>query len=154
MVTAFHESALSLPDSETEKTLTHLVKRCFTLVASTWTTAWGLRPTESRLMHGVGLRAMAALLVSKLEALSPNFDGDYSTESLWSSIETSLRRLQPHLVWRLADTAHATKSAEKLYREEIAARQNTTQDITALTTAIKRLSLDLDTEAAKAKRRK
>lgn len=146
VVTTLHESGLPLGDPP-EKVLASVIKRGFGLVKKTWPSAWGLRPNESRLMHALGLRAMASLLVIKLESLYAEFEGRLDSDGLWDQVEASIRRLQPHLIWTVADTANALKSAVKTFNEEISPRQNTTQDISALTKTIKRLSLELDTEA-------
>ena len=47
--------------------LVNVISRGFNLVKSHWKSAWGKKPSESRLMHGAGLRAMAGLLVHLLE---------------------------------------------------------------------------------------
>jgi DGQHR domain-containing protein len=154
VVSAFHDSSLPLDSKKPEDTLVMLVKRSYQLVAKNWASAWGLKPGDSRLMHGVGLRSMAALLVSKLETLFPDAGGDLNNPELWAAIEASMKRLEPQIVWTVADTAQATKSAKSLYTDEIANRQNTSQDIKDLTKVIKRLSLELDTLAAKAKTKK
>lgn len=150
VLSIFAESGLPLPEKSPEQKLARIVSRGFNLIKKTWPSAWGVRPSESRLMHGVGLRSMATLIASKLESLYANYGGDLDHNDMWLEIEASLRRLQPQLIWRVADTSNALKSAVKMYQDEISSRQNTTQDISALTKAIKRLSLDLDTEAAKA----
>lgn len=150
VLSIFAESGLPLPEKNPEQKLARMVSRGFNLIKKTWPSAWGVKPNESRLMHGVGLRSMATLIASKLESLYTNYGGDLDHNEMWAEIEASLRRLQPQLIWRVADTSNALKSAVKMYQDEISSRQNTTQDISALTKAIKRLSLDLDTEAAKA----
>ena len=86
-------------------------------------------------MHGVGLRSIASLLVQKLEALYTNH-GNLDEPELWNAIESSLKRLHPHLLWRVADTENALKGSVKIYTEQIAPRQNTNQDISALTSFI------------------
>jgi len=149
VVSIFAESGLPLGD-QSEKTIARLVARGFALVKKTWESAWGLKPSESRLMHGVGLRSLATLLVNRIEALYTAYGGDVDNDALWAEIEASLRRLQPHLIWRVADTANALKGAVKMYNEEISQAQNTSQDISSLTKAIRRLSLELDTDATKA----
>lgn len=150
VLSIFVESGLPLPEKNPEQQLARMVSRGFNLIKKTWPSAWGIKPSESRLMHGVGLRSMATLIASKLESLYTNFGGNLESNDMWLEIEASLKRLQPQLIWRVADTTNALKGAVKMYQEEISNRQNTTQDISALTKAIKRLSLDLDTEAAKA----
>ena len=153
VVSIFVDTGLPL-GSEPDKLLARLVGRGFNLVKETWASAWGLKPSDSRLMHGVGLRSMASLLATKLESLYVSYGGNLDDPKLWSEIEDSIKRLQPQLVWRVVDTTGALKVAAKFYIDEIAKRQNTTQDISALTKNIKLMSLGLDTEAAKAKAKK
>jgi len=150
VLTAFAESGLPIQDDA--KLLAKVTKRSFNLVKKTWPSAWGERPSVSKLMHGAGLRSIANLLVTKLEAVYP-VHGDFNSEELWREVELSLKRLQPHLLWRVADTENALKGAVKTYNEQIAPRQNTSQDISALSAFIRRMSLDFDTDANKAQKK-
>ncbi|WP_140853035.1 DGQHR domain-containing protein [Myxococcus xanthus] len=147
VLTVFTESSIPLGDKP-ELALAYVVKRGFNLIRQLWPTAWGLKPNDSRLMHAVGLRSMAGLLVTKLESLYSNH-GNIQADELWTEIGTSLKRLQTHLIWTVADTENAIKSAVRTYNEDISQSQNTSQDIVALTKKIKQMSLFLDTEAAK-----
>ena len=152
VVTTFNQSGVPVNDA---KQLASVVGRAFSIVKNTWPSAWGLRPEKSRLMHGLGLRALAALLAQKLEqrCSAEDFDGDFLSDDTWKPIETSIERLKDHFVWTDADAANASKGAAKLYREETAKRQNTSQDIAWFTTHVKRVSLEQDTEAQKAKKK-
>lgn len=155
VLSVFNDSIV-LPKNEgdRERMLAFVVKSAFLLVKKYWGSAWGVKPTESRLMHGVGLRAMAGVIEAKLETLYARHDGKLDSEALWVEMDASLKRLQPHIVWRLIDTQGALKGTEKLYTEEITARQNTSQDIAALTKTLRRLSLEMDTNAEKAMAKK
>ena len=118
------------------------------MVKDMWPSALNVNPTESRLMHGVGLRAMSIFFVSKLEGLVQRY-GDLDSEELWLDLDQSMKRLQPQVVWRFEDTGAALKAARTFYEKKISDKQNTFQDITTLAKEIKSLSLELDTEAAK-----
>lgn len=146
VITQFAES--SLPKANDEILIHKLVSRTFTMVKKMWSSAWNVKPTESRLMHGVGLRAMSIFFVSKLEGLVQRY-GDLDSEELWDDLDQSMRRLQPQIVWRFEDTGAALKAARTFYEKKISDKQNTFQDIMALSKEIKTLSLELDTEAAK-----
>src|SRR5262249_23042758 len=71
VVAAFADSAL--PVEKDAQVLAGTVARAFGLVRATWPTAWDKRPVESRLVHGVGLRSVAAVLVGKLEGLCEQY---------------------------------------------------------------------------------
>jgi DGQHR domain-containing protein len=152
VVTAFNQSGVKFDSAEQ---LASVVARAFTIVKATWPSAWGLRPEKSRLMHGLGLRALAALLAQKLEqrCSADDFDGDVLSDHTWASVEKSILRIKDHFVWTDAEAAVANKTAQKLFREETAKRQNTSQDIAWFTTHVKRVSLEQDTEAQKAKKK-
>jgi DGQHR domain-containing protein len=152
VVTTFNQSGIAFPNASL---LAAVAGRAFQIVKDTWPTAWGLRPEKSRLMHGLGLRALAALLAQKLEqrCAADDFDGDLLSDATWRPIEVSIGRLKDQFVWTDADAAKGTKSAAKLYREETATRQNTAQDIAWFTTYVKRASLEQDSEAQKAKKK-
>ncbi|MEX1362172.1 MAG: DGQHR domain-containing protein [Nannocystaceae bacterium] len=146
VVVAFAESAL--PIDEDPVVLARTVGAAFGLVKKTWPTAWGKKPNESRLMHGVGLRAMAGFLSAKVESLWASEQDD---DQKWKAVGQSLLRLQPRLVWSDEDAGKASSTTKKVWREEISNRQNTNQDISHLTSYLKKESLSLDTKAAKRK---
>lgn len=146
VLAAFADSGLPL-DSD-PKTLALVVGRAFALVKATWPEAWGLKPTESKLMHGVGLRAMASVLVNKLETKYAEHQS-FSSEPLWRSLEESLHRLKHRIVWTDAAASEVSTAVKKIWREQISGRQNTTQDISALSSFLKKESLDLDVRAQK-----
>ncbi|WP_186001970.1 DGQHR domain-containing protein [Corallococcus sp. Z5C101001] len=147
ILTTFTDS--SLPIGDDAKTLAEVVARSFTAVRNAWPTAWAKKPNDSRLMHGAGLRAMANLLVNKLEQFFPEHEGNIDSPELWKALEHSLGRLKNTVIWTVQDTATSTAQAKNNYINEISNRQNTNQDITKLSNFLKKESLDLDTKAAK-----
>ncbi|MCY1046707.1 DGQHR domain-containing protein [Corallococcus sp. bb12-1] len=147
ILTTFTDSSLRIEDNA--ELLASVVARSFSAVRSTWPTAWAKKPSDSRLMHGAGLRAMASLLVNKLEQFYPDHEGNIESPDLWKAVEQSLGRLKNTVVWTLPDTATSTAQAKNNYVNEISNRQNTNQDITKLANFLKKESLDLDTKATK-----
>lgn len=145
IVSIFSESALPVQSDPTE--LAELVKRSFQIVKETWPDAWEKKPSESRLVHGAGLRAMAMLLVNKLEALAQNGTNAHRSPETWHAIRESMTRLKALVIWTDAELHTATKNAQKFYKEEIMSVQNTVQDIAGLAKALKKESLFLDQAA-------
>jgi DGQHR domain-containing protein len=143
VLSIFADSGLPLEDP---KALAAVVAKAFKLVKETWPEAWGKRPTDSKLMHGVGLRSMASLLTSKLESLVDKHKSLEPNE-VWIELEKSLKRLKPRIVWTDAEAADASNAVKKIWRESISGRQNTTQDIAALSSFLKKESLSLDVKA-------
>jgi DGQHR domain-containing protein len=144
VVSIFADSGLPL---ETDSALATVVGRAFAQVRDTWPKAWNSKPAESKLVHGVGLRAVASLVAGKLETFVVN--ASLEEESVWEQLTASLQRLRSRIVWTDADMVEASTAVKKVYREQIANRQNTNQDIGALTTFLKKESLSLDSKASK-----
>ena len=148
VVSAFAEA---LPDSMvgTPQDLASLVSRCFVEIRSVWPDAWEMKSAESRLVHGAGLRAMAALAVSKISGYL-EAERDLDDEATWDTFRDSMQRLRTKVVWTDAEAAGAgNQSVKKTYRNEIASRQNTATDIKSLTDFLRKESLDLDMKAGK-----
>jgi DGQHR domain-containing protein len=145
VVKVFADSPLPFADAEI---LADTVSRAFAIVKKTWPDEWGRKPTDSKLMHGVGLRSLSSLVVYKLEGLLPAFNGDLADTALWDSIEASLKRLSEIIVWSNTAALNAQKAVQKLYRDEIGDYQNTSQDIERCTKLLREKSLAADTEAA------
>ena len=141
VVSAFDTSAL--PFESDADLLAYAVSKSFSLVKEQWPTVWGLRPGESRLMHGAGLRSVAHLLV---EMMKRHYDGDLKSEKLWRKIEQSLKRLKPVIAWSALDAEKATQRAKRNFIDEILPRQNTSQDIKKLGSFLEKESLALDTK--------
>ena len=150
VLSEFADSALPLQNDSA--LLAKVVNKSYQLVVKSWPTAWNKKPTESRLTHGVGLRASAGLLVQKLEHFYAESNGDdILNNEIWKKLEDSLNRLKARIVWTDEEAAGAPTSVKKTFREQIASRQNTNQDITALTSFLKKESLDLDVTAKKSR---
>lgn len=148
VVSEFYNSALKDKFDDDAKLLADVVARAFDIVRVVWPAAWGKKPTQSRLMHGIGLRGLASLLVSKLEARFPEYD-NLLADGLWEETRASIRRLQPKLVWSETEAAEASLATRKTWREQIINRQNTNQDISAFSHFLKKECLALDTKAKK-----
>jgi len=144
--------ASGLPDDyvNTAESLAEIVKKVFLAVHDTWPAAWGVRPQESRLMHGAGLRAMSGVALLKLQAYLTS-GAELNDERTWTELKTSLGRMKPRIVWTDSEAAEGSATAKKIWREEISSRQNTSQDIKALTEFLSKESLALDMAARKAR---
>lgn len=90
--------------------------------------AWGKHPTESRLMHSAGIRAMGALM-------DPIMLRADSAEAPESEVRESLRRLAPHCRW----TQGAWDQLQWRWNEV----QSTGQSISKLTDYLVRLDREL-----------
>lgn len=62
-------------------------------VRDTFPEAWGLPPTNSRLMHGVGIRSMSRLMDRVMTNIDPLADGAEST------VAKELAVIAPHCAW-------------------------------------------------------
>jgi hypothetical protein len=134
----------SLIRPESAEDLATLVSRAFAIVKEAWPEAWGRPAGESKLMHGAGLRAMAALLVHKLDV---GKEAGRSEDELWEEVSASIGRLQPAIAWTQESALAGTEEAEANWQERIGEVQNTSQDISNLTKFLKERSFDLDQEA-------
>jgi hypothetical protein len=130
--------------------LSEVVKRSFKVISEVWADAWALKPTESRLMHGVGLRSTASLAVNKLSSFLEN-GRELDDDETWALLRQSFERLRQRVVWTDAAAAAGTNQIKKIYREEVAGRQNTAQDIQRLSDYLRKESLDLDIKAGRGK---
>jgi DGQHR domain-containing protein len=128
-VTAFDRTALPFDDDPQE--LADTVTRAFAIVKNVWPEAWGLPTGQSKLMHGAGLRAMANHLARKLDARYEVLGtlGD----AQWEEIRESIERLRAEVVWTPDAAGEGTNVARHNWTTHIAEKQNTNQDITALT---------------------
>lgn len=98
------------------------------LVKETFPDAWGRSPTESRLMHSAGIRAMGALM----DTLMLKVDGVQDKRAALRSI---LARLAPHCRWTEGTWEGLGVGWNKI--------QSTSQDISRLTDHLIRLERDL-----------
>jgi DGQHR domain-containing protein len=65
----------------------------WTAVREVFPDAWGRSPTESRLMHGVGIRAMGRLMDKMMSSVAPH------DERAPLQVKASLELLAPHCHW-------------------------------------------------------
>ncbi|MBP2305993.1 DGQHR domain-containing protein [Azospirillum melinis] len=148
VVSIFAESALPVDEDATK--LAEVISKSFQIVRSVWKESWGLRPNQSRLMHGAGLRSVSSLLVNHLEANYKIYEYDLTKQAVWDDLRASLNRLATRIQWTPEQALNGTAVQKKTYLEEIANRQNTNQDIAALTALLLKESTHLDKEASKA----
>jgi DGQHR domain-containing protein len=144
VVSAFADSGLKF---ESPIDLAFVVGNAFNIVKKAWPTAWARKSTESKLIHGAGLRAIASLLANKVESAYQACNGNIRSTDLWDSVDASMQRLKPHVVWTDEEAAEASNVVKKIWRDQISSAQNTNQDIAALTAYLRKESLELDTKA-------
>jgi len=132
VISIFDQSGMDFQDDPVK--LAAVVDRAFGLVKNEWPDAWGKPTKESKLFHGAGLRAMAKVLIDKLKNLSSQFDHNLDNPKLWDELASTLKRLHSKVVWTLAEAEKGTSIQLKNYKVEIIQKQNTNQDIQALTT--------------------
>jgi DGQHR domain-containing protein len=130
--------------------LASIVIDAFALVKETWPDAWGVKPGVSKLMHGAGLRAITQVLIEKLQGYLTTGD-ELNSDETKTKLRASLGRLANRVVWTDAEAAGGTSTQKKNWREQISGRQNTNQDITALSSFLTRESVALDMKAARGK---
>lgn len=132
VVATFDSSAIDFGDRPDH--LAECTKRAFNIVKRVWPNAWGKSAAESKLTHGAGLRAMANVLKSLVETNYRNHDAELFNDEVWQKTEASIRRLATTVQWTDDDALiKGTKEQKRTYKEEILERQNTNQDIDALT---------------------
>jgi hypothetical protein len=64
----------------------------WTQVKEVFPKAWGLPPTESRLMHGAGIKAMGVLMDRIMARIPPHVNAS-------DEIKRSLKAIAPHCAW-------------------------------------------------------
>jgi DGQHR domain-containing protein len=135
VVNEFKDSALKIDGSADR--LAEYVRSSFLTVRDIWPEAWAQKPSsDARLMGGLGMRAMAKLIVWRLESSSQG--GDIADEA-WQDLREFLTRLRTKVVFTQSAADLATAGAKKFWRTEIRDRQNTNQDVTRLFVALRRL---------------
>jgi hypothetical protein len=142
VVSKFAESGLPGIEEDSELLATN-VEKYFGLVKDTWPEAWGKRPSDSRLMHGAGLRSMASLGEELLRSAYRKFSS-INTEA-WNDVRGSLLRLRPMILWE-ASALEGNASQKKNYTM-IVNTQNTSQSIASLTNFLVKESLAADKRA-------
>lgn len=148
VVQTFHNSPFNLTDSSS---LADAIVRGFEIVKNIWPTEWARKPADSKLMHGVGLKSVSRLIISKLEIRYAEFKGDLTDAKMWDLIKESLERLKDLIVWSNEAALKSSKSVQKIYRDEIGDYQNTNQDIERCSNLLREKSLAADAEATKNK---
>jgi hypothetical protein len=147
IVTAFHTSAIDFQD-DTAK-LVDCIKRAFNIIKKVWPEAWGKAPTESRLTHGAGLQSMGRVLVHLIDTNYKSVSYDLQSDELWKAVEESLKRLESRVKWTTEEALSGTKAQKNVYTEEISKRQNTRQDVDALTSFLLKECTFLEKQALK-----
>ena len=100
----------------------------WTTVHDTFPDAWGKAPTESRLMHSAGIRAMGALM----DPIMLRADSSSNPEM---EVRESLRRIAPHCRWTEGIWEHLDWQWNEI--------QNTGQHVSRLSEYLVRLDRDL-----------
>jgi DGQHR domain-containing protein len=100
----------------------------WTAVRDTFPHAWGKPPTESRLMHSAGIRAMGALMDTII------FRADVAADKA-TAVRSILTRLAPHCCWTSGSWEGLGLAWNKI--------QSTSQDITKLSDHLMRVERDL-----------
>lgn len=115
-----------------------VLRMVFSAIKDTWPRAWGKRPTESRLMHGAGLRAMAAVIFNRILFPIETSGIDLTSQAADQATRNQLRLLSERVVWTKEEADGGPRTVAEFYYEQIANRQNTSQDIKDLTERLDR----------------
>ncbi len=123
---------------ETEKDICTLIKQSFQKVKDRWPDEWNRRPSETKLMHGAGLRGIAFLIEQKLsQILTANQDiEDIADPRLWDGVVQMLDTLKERVIWSTAAMADANDEVQSWFTENVLTRQNTPTDIGKLKDAL------------------
>jgi len=116
---------------ETEEEICTLIKRSFLKVKEKWPDEWNRKPSETKLMHGAGLRGIAFLIEQKLsQILTANEDiVNVSDERLWVGVSEMLDTLKERVIWSTSAMAGANEEVQRWFTENVLSRQNTPTDI-------------------------
>lgn len=145
VVSSFNQSGIDFGDDG--KKLAQCVSQAYRVVAEVWPEAWGKNPKESKLSHGAGLRAIGRVLVDLLRVQTSIHNSDLSDPKIWTAIESSLKRLRQKVLWTLQSAAEGNNTQLRNYKFEILPKQNTNQDIQALTFFLQKEVVFLDKKA-------
>jgi hypothetical protein len=130
-----------LPHMNDSDKLAEVVLKSFNIVKLTWPKAWGQRPTYfTRLMHGAGLLATAAMVVRVLTG-SLRAHHNLAAPEVWTELTGALKRLKTRVVWTHEEALAGNRVQKANWQREISTKQNTRQDIEALTNFLVRESL-------------
>ncbi|MFD9532102.1 DGQHR domain-containing protein DpdB [Streptomyces sp. NPDC060010] len=78
-------------------TIRNILVVYWTAVKDTFPEAWGLAPTQSRLMHGIGIRSMGRLMDRVMERVL--FSADINSDDAYSRVMAELSLIKPHCHW-------------------------------------------------------
>jgi DGQHR domain-containing protein len=135
-------------DFDSDEDLAAAVKRAYLVVRDTWPSAWGGKATESKLMHGAGLRSLGELIVFHLRKAVAE-GSDLQSDQVWEALRASLERLTPIVQWTAAEAATGTKEVQKNWTV-VKDAQVTSKDIAALSDLLTKASVSADAKAQKA----
>jgi DGQHR domain-containing protein len=132
-VKKFKGSAVEI-DADTLETIS---SRFFNLVKATWPEAWGLKPQESKLMAGVGLRSLTTLFASVLQKAVLMENQSFDDPQLWKRIEKDLKTMRDYcVVWRQEDALANSALHVNFYASQIKPRSLTFQDLESMEQAL------------------
>ena len=119
------------------ETLESISIRFFNLVRKTWPEAWGLKPVESKLMAGIGLRSLTALFATVVQKAVLNENKGFDDVQLWKQIEKDLKTMREYcVVWRQEDALAHSNLHVNFYSSQIKPRSLTFQDLASLERAL------------------
>ncbi|MEU9379542.1 DGQHR domain-containing protein DpdB [Streptomyces sp. NPDC048279] len=78
-------------------TIRNILVVYWTAVRDTFPDAWGISPTKSRLMHGVGIRSMGRLMDRVMERVL--FEVDINSNDIYDRVMAELALIGPHCHW-------------------------------------------------------
>ena len=127
----------------TEVTLTKdelyaVSKAFYTAVSETWPEAWGLKPTESKLMSGLGFRSLTVLFATDVKTHRVDENKALDDPQLWKKIRKDLETMKKYcVVWRQEDAHKLSNLHQTFFATQIKPRSLKFQDITNLTKALR-----------------
>ncbi|WP_432065247.1 DGQHR domain-containing protein DpdB [Streptomyces sp. C10-9-1] len=98
-------------------TIRNILVVYWTAVKDTFPEAWGLAPTQSRLMHGVGIRSMGRLMDRVMERVL--FSTDIDSDDAHKRVMAELALIKPHCHWtegRWPEINHSWNELENVGR--------------------------------------
>jgi DGQHR domain-containing protein len=113
-----------------------LCLKLFSLYKQTWPEAWGRKPVESKLMAGIGMRALTRYMSSILlnEGVKP---GGLKSQEPWTNVANKLKTMRDYCVCWTEDAAAASGSLHsEFFRREVRPRTLVFQDIQQLADAL------------------
>ena len=89
-------------------------------------------------MHAAGVRSLADVVIEELDFLDRS-DISLDDPQAWESVRSTLDLIAPSIAWSFADAEAGNETQRRHWQNDIGRRQNTNQDISELTTFLKRL---------------